>query len=1256
MIRQILHLADIHIGSSRDRSIEYRQVFDDVKRLADKLARDQDLAVVICGDVFHHKIKYSPDDIDDFYYFMNILKPHTVIIIPGNHDVNLNDPTSKDLISPLIAGLDAMGEAGHVYYWKESGSYTVGGINFYHISVCEKHTKAALDAQFNDPDKAELLSKTILLYHGQVDGATFGSWVVRDGGLSVATYSKFGALLLGDIHAHQFITPRAAYPGSLIQQNLGESSEKGLIHWRLFDDAGQFNPRGEFIQISNPARFIKVDLRSGVSDDGLITPAPAAESQLPAVADSSTAPIRVAVTIDDNDPDADKKIEHIKRIYGRVDRVTRIYHQLQIDPTKNISESLTEILREANASEEDINYIITDYLSRAQTFENKKWYIKRMSWSNLFRYGEDNVLDFSKLGAGLSGVIAPNRAGKSSIIDILMFGLFNTPLRGDIKSIVNKSASSYTLTVEFCVDHTDYVIVRKGDRSRNPKLEFMKINVDSSGKIVEHLTKPTIPETYREIKKLIGDEDRFLATGLMYDSLQDLARMTKTERLTTLSSLFGLIDNTNIVKNLKDKIKVEKNKLSKLIKPRVDDPAAEIEKIKLDIDKIEAETAQRRIDLSDLTEQINTLSAKLLNICDAKKVEHEIEKCKARLQEYHNELNALPEQAEEIEYAEPVKLTAAEVKSLENLISGPRPTIDVEHVANEIVTLEAQLREMVPQPGRSLQSLTVQKQRLETQLAEAIEVVNSAPELSISAESTAAADELRNKIKEVGEEIATLQKQLAPADERHLLDLRARVTRLRNNNKMKFNTACKECAANKRIFARDLSVAESELSSAEERYAQAVANNKHIQQLIEQLTVEQNELNKKFLQYANAINQAAAIADARSKIDSIKARLEHLAADISHAEQIEARRRAIAAELSALKSDFAAAKQYLDAEQRLHKYRRYNAFLQCRRRKELTDKISAERANLEQLTNKLQIAQQSAADIYQRELLRAQRDELDEKQLSAAAELGRLKRELEHMEIELKYKHEYDAEHPKCKDTINRYSLYVNAIDGVALKMAIIKKYINSLEQNINAILAQFTDFKIKFETSDKEVRIYIEENGQSISVELASGFQRFIISLAIRLVLISILPAAPNFLIIDEGFGCMDRQNINKLTDFFANVSTILSDRSVFIISHIDELQNVIPMPLFISDRGGKSHINNCAAVDDSPALSNIDITNKAPAKGPRKSKNKAVPVEGSAQKPTPAAIGDRIKCECGSILSKKSMTEHLQSKKHLAHISKKT
>ena len=65
---------------------------------------------------------------------------------------------------------------------------------------------------------------------------------------------------------------------------------------------------------------------------------------------------------------------------------------------------------------------------------NVIWKIKNAEWDNLFNYGEKNTLNFENL-KGLVGIFGRNYSGKSSIVDSILFTLFNATSKGERKNV-----------------------------------------------------------------------------------------------------------------------------------------------------------------------------------------------------------------------------------------------------------------------------------------------------------------------------------------------------------------------------------------------------------------------------------------------------------------------------------------------------------------------------------------------------------------------------------------------------------------------------------------------------------------------------------------------------------------------------------------------------------------------------------------------------------------------------------------------------
>ena len=89
----------------------------------------------------------------------------------------------------------------------------------------------------------------------------------------------------------------------------------------------------------------------------------------------------------------------------------------------------------------------------------------------------------------------------------------------------------------------------------------------------------------------------------------------------------------------------------------------------------------------------------------------------------------------------------------------------------------------------------------------------------------------------------------------------------------------------------------------------------------------------------------------------------------------------------------------------------------------------------------------------------------------------------------------------------------------------------------------------------------------------MCSGMERFISGLAIRVALINVcnLPR-PNFLVIDEGFGTLDSENLQSLFMLFTYLKTQFD--FVMVISHIDSMRDVSDGLIEIKKEKGFSQV----------------------------------------------------------------------------------
>ena len=155
------------------------------------------------------------------------------------------------------------------------------------------------------------------------------------------------------------------------------------------------------------------------------------------------------------------------------------------------------------------------------------------------------------------------------------------------------------------------------------------------------------------------------------------------------------------------------------------------------------------------------------------------------------------------------------------------------------------------------------------------------------------------------------------------------------------------------------------------------------------------------------------------------------------------------------------------------------------------------------------------------------------------------------------------------------YRYYLEAVKRDGVPYELIEKALPTIEGEVNDILSQMVDFGIVLEMDGKNINTYLTYDEDNIwPLELSSGMEWFISSLAIRVGLINVcnLPR-PNFLAIDEGFGNMDSDNLNSVYMLFQYLKSQF--QFCFIVSHIESMRDTVDSLLEIKKEKGFSQIN---------------------------------------------------------------------------------
>ena len=153
------------------------------------------------------------------------------------------------------------------------------------------------------------------------------------------------------------------------------------------------------------------------------------------------------------------------------------------------------------------------------------------------------------------------------------------------------------------------------------------------------------------------------------------------------------------------------------------------------------------------------------------------------------------------------------------------------------------------------------------------------------------------------------------------------------------------------------------------------------------------------------------------------------------------------------------------------------------------------------------------------------------------------------------------------------YELYLDAVKRDGISYELISKTIPSIESEVNNILSQIVDFGMNLEMDGKHIYSKITYEDRHWPLEMCSGMERFISSIAMRVALINVssLPRS-NFLVIDEGWGSLDGDNISSVFNLF----TYLKGQFEFImvISHLDVMRDMVDEIIEIQKEGSFSKI----------------------------------------------------------------------------------
>ena len=1026
-IKYIHHISDIHIRNLK-RHAEYEKVFD---KLYKKIRENRENSLIyIGGDIAHSKTDMSPELVDQTSrFFKSLSKICPTIVITGNHDCNLNNRNRLDVLTPIINNLNLP----NLHYLKHSGIYDIGDISFVVWDVWEDEENYIEASDFEANTK-------IALYHGTVDRSKTDVGFSLPGRVTIDYFDGYDLGLIGDIHKRQFLNQNKtiAYCGSLIQQNHGESIGHGYLLWEVSTKTA------EYIEIPNEYGYYTIDIDNGIVPDAEDMPKKA----------------RLRVRISNTDGAQLKKcLAVIHHRYGikdvtitRVDRRNRVRGEQQIvigdvndtdyqyelmeDYLKRNYTLTDEMLIKIKKLNEDIN----NELPPARVKRNIDWKIKKLEFSNMFCYGENNVVDFTQLD-GIVGMFAPNASGKSALLDALSFCLFDITSRTTrAASVLNNKKKNFHCKINFEVAGLDYYIERKAttrSRDGHVKVDVNFWMVDEGGDIIS-LNGDQRRTTNYNINRVIGTyEDFILSTLSTQNNFTVFIDKTQKERKELLSTFMG----TDIFDSL---YQVANDKIS------------ETQTLLRDFNKIDYGKI-----LAELQKETTISEIKQTNLLTKKDDEVKI----------HNNLGS----------------------QIINLTTQLKPADDTIRDIDVLKKEKFKNKELLDTTYNDESNILTEQYDLE-RIIDDLKLKVKTYEKDNVQEKYAELEKLEEEINEFEIDFDKVK-----AEVKVKLDKKAKL------DAFGWDEDCDYCMSNP--FTLEAIEIEKNLPEDKELVVEYLDNEKRL-----------NSKREKMLKWRSFKEELD-----KTNSQLFEGKLEE--GNISHTlRYVEERKENVQNQLDSVVNEIQKCK---DQENNV------------KHNKKIKMKIVKRELELSDVDEKI--------------------SELNDKITEVHADIRVNDNEMKNINRKIKEIEELEKQN-------QAYHYYLDAVRRDSIPYELLEKAIPTIEGEVNNILNQIVEFQLSLEMDGKNINsniVYDDLNQWPL--ELSSGMERFISSLAMRVGLINVsnLPRS-NFLAIDEGWGTMDSDNINSVYNLFQYLKTQF--QFTLIVSHVDSMRDAVDTLLEIS------------------------------------------------------------------------------------------
>lgn len=733
---RIIHISDVHIRNFKYHK-EYRSAF---RSLANRLKELKPDLIINTGDTVHAKTQITPELVDmlsEHIITIANIAPYRMIL--GNHDLNLKNLDRKDAVSPVVESLKKSGV--DVDLWRDVGPYDVKYKNgngasldcFFWVFPIDSEKKPSVEqiAKMRNykPDFPQ-----ICLFHGAISGcSTDSEWTMDSLEHDVSMFKDFDYVMMGDIHKHQsWRNGRVCYAGSLIQQNFGESQDKGFLIWDIVDK-DKFSVKHEkLIWDENKLSFHTVDLDETLLLDESIEIPNNSYVRVRTVGSYTASEQRQIVSFIKSKGAKDVMV--IKPFDSSAKQTIKLTvgkDEIQVSEKENNDILLREYMKSMFLDENTVDTVIeldknirAEIESEDENNRGKCWKINKIAWSNFCQYGADNIIDMTKVN-GVYGIFGQNNLGKSTIFELITQALFDKVTKDVSRNVdlVNDEKDILSIIMELSVDDNEYMIERKVERIKsNKSREWGKTSLDFYQIVDDEkvlLNGETRPETEKAIRQLLGGFEDFCLTSLspqhQVSSLPgggDLINCKDTDRRRILYRFLGL-------DSFEKRFSLARETLKSLVVPQQQADTFESDKNELEIKEKElVEVSKNVIDLdSSLIEsegkkavvqsEIKRISDLLFDFKDKDSSSLEdLDHYKSSVEFAEKKIDRLQKDIESSE--ESIKELNEKCEHLPDNVEIPEdPTAKIRKVSNEISSLELSIAKLKERSESSKKKISI---------------------------------------------------------------------------------------------------------------------------------------------------------------------------------------------------------------------------------------------------------------------------------------------------------------------------------------------------------------------------------------------------------------------------------------------------------------------------------------------------------------------------------------------------------------------